>query len=68
MTDQSVDEWLTCAQAVRLLPEVNVRQLQRWAAMGLVPASRLPNGHLRFRRRDVVAALHPVCDEEASAS
>ena len=54
------DQYLTTKEAAQVL-RVPVRTLQHWAKTGQVPAYRLGGGHhLRFRRKDLDAALQPV--------
>lgn len=35
---------------------VHIETVRRWADKGLIPVVRLPSGHRRFRRADLVAA------------
>ena len=39
---------------------VHIKTIQRWAESGLLPAWRLGNQYLTFRRGDVEAMLKPV--------
>ena len=53
------DEWLSSRQAADYLG-VHIKTIQRWADSGRLPAWRLGNQYLRFRRGDVEAMLKPV--------
>ena len=39
---------------------VHIKTIQRWAESGRLPAWRLGNQYLRFRRGDVEAMLTPI--------
>ena len=58
MSDLSVksknDEVLTPGQASRIL-KVNPRTLKRWASHGKIRESRLPSGHSRYYKNDILA-------------
>lgn len=38
---------------------VHVDTIRRWSDAGLLPATRLPSGERRIRRRDLLALLTP---------
>jgi predicted DNA-binding transcriptional regulator AlpA len=47
------EEWLTVPQVLEELGGVSRRTFYRWRELGNAPkAYKLPNGELRFRRRD----------------
>jgi len=39
---------------------VHIKTIQKWAAEGRLPAWRIGNMYLRFRKSDVEALLNPV--------
>jgi excisionase family DNA binding protein len=50
------DPFLTPAEVARIF-RVDPKTVGRWAIEGLLPSTRTPGGHRRFRRSDVDALL-----------
>ena len=53
---QESDEWMTAAQAAKLLG-VSAETLRRYVRLGQLPALRLPSGYIRIRRSEVEKLL-----------
>jgi predicted site-specific integrase-resolvase len=51
------EEMLKPGAALALVPMLSRRTLQRYASAGHLPATVLPSGHRRYRRRDVLALI-----------
>jgi len=61
------DELLTLEQLLAELGGVSRNTFYRWRQLGRAPRSlRLPNGQLRFRRRDVLNWLDSLDEENAA--
>jgi excisionase family DNA binding protein len=54
MTDQPGDDWISIAEASRLL-QVSVPTLRRWSDAGRVPSRKTLGGHRRFSRSAIEA-------------
>jgi len=60
------EEWLTVPQVLEELGGVSRRTFYRWRELGNAPkAYKLPNGELRFRRRDFERWLNGLQERAA---
>lgn len=49
---------ILCKKDVAILCRVEVRTIERWMQRGQLKFLRLPGGHVRFRRCDVLEVLN----------
>lgn len=68
MNENRINNLITAAQAVEMIPFVNKAQLLRWARTGKIPAVRLPSNRVLFKKTDIEALLSPVILSEENSS
>ncbi|MDO5061287.1 MAG: hypothetical protein Q4D73_06655 [Actinomycetaceae bacterium] len=68
MNENRINNLITAAQAVEMIPFVNKAQLLRWARTGKIPAVRLPSNRVLFKKTDIEALLSPVILSEDKPS